>query len=194
MRDSGYLFRIVMWVFVPGVRKFNDDSDSRWCRHGFRVQSLLAHCRPEGGSVPSSRVTSSNVLTHCQRRLGCQWPGLFVGTTEIYRGSLANTRQDTSSLGTRGYVELQSSKVLKRELSLRFGSVLQSIYGDHAVRLWHSKARNSTDDSTIRYEVLLRWAELSQAFLAEQNNKFQPAFSIRGRPSQNSRLSATYLS
>ena len=130
----------------------------------FRVQSFSALASLSSARSVSSRVTSSNVLTHCQRR--CQWPGLYIGTTEIHRGSFANPRQDTSSLGTRGYVELQNSKVLKRELLL-FGSVLQSIYGDHAVRHWHSKARNSTDDGTIRYEVLLRWAELSQAFPAE---------------------------
>jgi len=29
--------------------------------------------------------------------------------------------------------------------------ILQSIYGDHAIRLWHSNASNSTDDSIIRY-------------------------------------------
>ena len=53
MGGSGYLFRIVMGVFVPGVRKFNDDSDSRWCRHD-RTLPL--------SSGSSSRVTASMSL------------------------------------------------------------------------------------------------------------------------------------
>ena len=44
-----------MRVFVPGVRKFNDDSDSRRCRHDFQVQYLSLIVVREGGSesVPS---------------------------------------------------------------------------------------------------------------------------------------------
>jgi hypothetical protein len=37
--DTGYLVGIVMLVFFPGVRKFDDDSDGRWGGHDFPAQA-----------------------------------------------------------------------------------------------------------------------------------------------------------
>ncbi|KAF8806222.1 ribosomal protein S5 domain 2-like protein [Phlegmacium glaucopus] len=65
------------------------------------------------------------------------------------------------SIDGRDYtLELQKfienlSQIPEKEPVVSEIEVLQSIYGDDAVRLWHSKDRTSVSDGTIRYEVLL---------------------------------------
>lgn len=70
------------------------------------------------------------------------------------RSSSPISTDEDYTLELRKFIE-DLSQIPEKESIVSELEVLKSIYGDHAVRLWHSKATMSSGDATIRYEVLL---------------------------------------